>query len=263
MDLLRAVDDLRRGDDVAKAPAGDGIGLGKRRAGQRALPHVGQRRKIGVLVRGVNDVLVDLVSDDVDVIFLGKTRDDLKLLAREDLAAGVRGVAQHERLGVLAERVLEHFGVKRERRRRERHIDGHRAGEDRVGTVIFVERGEDDDLVAGIGDGHHCGHHGLGAAAGDDDLAVGVDVAAHEVGLLLRQRLAEVLRAPGDGVLMIVLVGDLREAVEDGLGRVEVGEALGKIHCAVLVGDTGHAADDGIGKARGAVRKCLHYCFLL
>ena len=62
---------------------------------------------------------------------------------------------------------------------------------------------------------------------------------------------------------MIVLVGDLREAVEDGLRRVEVGEALGKIHRAVLVGDTGHAADDGIGKARGAVRKCLHYCFLL
>ena len=48
---------------------------------------------------------------------------------------------------------------------------------------------------------------------------------------------------------MIVLVGDLREAVEDGLGRVEVGEALGKIHRAVLVGDTGHAADDGIGKS--------------
>jgi len=62
---------------------------------------------------------------------------------------------------------------------------------------------------------------------------------------------------------MIVLVGDLREAVEDGLGRVEVREALGKIHRAVLVGDTGHAADDGIGKARGAVRKCLHCCFLL
>ena len=62
---------------------------------------------------------------------------------------------------------------------------------------------------------------------------------------------------------MEVLVGDLREAVEDGLGRVEVGEALGKIHRAVLVGDTGHAADDGIGKARGAVRKCLHCHFLL
>ena len=62
---------------------------------------------------------------------------------------------------------------------------------------------------------------------------------------------------------MIVLVGDLREAVEDGLGRVKVGEALGKIHRAVLVGDTGHAADDGIGKARGAVRKCLHCHFLL
>ena len=29
-----------------------------------------------------------------------------------------------------------------------------------------------------------------------------------------------------------------------GLGGVEVGEALGKIHRAVLVGDTGHAADD-------------------
>ena len=35
----------------------------------------------------------------------------------------------------------------------------------------LVERREDDDLVSGVRNRHHGGHHGLGTAAGDDDLA--------------------------------------------------------------------------------------------
>ena len=35
------------------------------------------------------------------------------------------------------------------------HETRRRAGEDRIRPVIFVERLEDDDFVAGIDDGHH------------------------------------------------------------------------------------------------------------
>ena len=46
--------------------------------------------------------------------------------------------------------------------RHERHVDGIGAGKDGVGTVVLVERTEDDHLVAGVGDGHHGRHHRLG-----------------------------------------------------------------------------------------------------
>ena len=149
--------------------------------------------------------------------------------------------------------------VKGKFRRRQRHINWLCPGQDRVRAVVLVKRREDNDLVPRVRHGHHGGHHRLGAAAGHNDLIVGVNCPAHIAGLLGGQRLAEVLRAPGDGVLVVVLVRDLGQTVQNCFGRVKIREALGKVHRAVLVGDTGHAADDGIGKACGTVRKRLHW----
>ena len=52
---------------------------------------------------------------------------------------------------------------------------GSRSGEDRVGTVVLVERLEDDHFVAGIDDRHHRRDHRFGGAAADGDLALGID----------------------------------------------------------------------------------------
>ena len=196
-------------------------------------------------------MLVHLVGNDVGVVLLGQIRDDLQLLPGEHPAAGVGGVAQHQRLGMLAEGVLQHLRVEGEGGGHQRYIDGLGAGEDGVSAVVLIEGGEHDDLVTGIGDGHHGAHHSLGGAAGGHDLAIGVDGAAHVMALLFRQRLPEVLSAPGDGVLVGAFVGHLRQTVQNGLGRVKVGEALGQVHGVVLQGDPGHPADDGVGKAGG------------
>ena len=202
-------------------------------------------------MRRVDDVLIHLVGDDIGVVFLRKVCNDQQLLPGEHPAAGVGGVAQHQRLGVLAEGVLQHLRVKGEGGGHQGHIDGLGAGEDGVGAVVFVEGGEDDDFVAGIGDSHHGAHHGLGGAAGGYDLGIGVDGAAHVVALLFRQRLPEVLGTPGDGVLVGAFMGYLRQTVQNGLGRVKVGEALGQVYSVVLQGDPSHTADDGVGKAGG------------
>ena len=247
------------GDDVAQAPAGDGVGLGERPARDGAALHARQAGEIYVLVGGVDDVLVHLVGDDPHVVLLGQARDCLKLGACEDAAARVGGVAQDERFHAL----LRHGGLERglvegERGRHERHVDGLGVAQDRVGAVVLVEGREHDDLVAGVAHGVHGAHHGLGAAAGDDDVLVGVDVDAHEAALLGGERLAEVLRAPGEGVLVRALVGDLRQAVEELLGRVKVGETLGKVDGAVLERHAGHAADDRVGEAVGRRAECFH-----
>ena len=212
-----------------------------------------------MLVGGVDDVLVHLVGDDPHVVLLSQARDRLKLGAREDAAAGVGGVAQDERLhAVLRHGGLERGLVEGEGGRHERHVDGLGVAQNRVGAVVLIEGREHHDLVAGVAHGVHGAHHGLGAAAGDDDVLVGVDVDAHEAALLGGERLTEVLRAPGEGVLVRALVGDLRQAVEELLGRVEVGETLGEVDGAVLERHAGHAADDRVGEAVGRRAEGFH-----
>ena len=258
MHLFRAVNDLRWGDDVPQAPAGDGIGLGEGRAGNGPLPHSRQRGKIGMSVRGIDDVLIDLVGDDIHIVLGGQRRNGLQLFTGKDLAAGIGGIAEHQCLGVLAEGVLQYIGIKPKIRRRQRHIDGLRAGKDGIRAVVLIERGENHNLVAGIGHGHHSGHHGFRAAAGGDNLAVGVDGAAHITGLLGGQRLPEILCAPGDGILVIAFVGRLSQTVKDLLGRFKIRKALRQVYRIVLKGYARHPANDGVGKAGSSFRKALH-----
>ena len=155
---------------------------------------------------------------------------------------------------MLTERILEHVRVKVEIRRHERHINRLCAGQDGIRAVILVERGENDDFIARIGDCHHRSHHRLGAAAGGDDFGVRIDPAAHEIGLLGGQRLTEVLRPPGNGILVVILVGHLRQTVEQLLRRLKVRETLRQVNRVILHGNARHATDDRVGKAGGAFR---------
>ena len=84
-------------------------------------------------------MLIHLVGDDIGVIFLGQRGDGLQFLTGEHLAAGIGRIAEDQRLGVLPEGVLQHFRVKVEVRRHQRHIDGFRSGEDGIRPVVFIE----------------------------------------------------------------------------------------------------------------------------
>ena len=216
-----------------------------------------------MLMGCVDDVLVHLVGDDIGVVPFRQVGDDSQLRPGENLAAGVGGVAEDQRLRPLAEGVLQHLRVKAEVRRRQRHIDGLRAAEDGVRAVVLIEGGKHGHPVPGIGDGHHGGHHGLSGAAGDHNLAVRVDGHAHEAALLAGQGFAKILRAPGDGVLVGPFVGHPGQGVQKWRGRVEVREPLGQVHRAILEGDAGHPADDGIGEAGGAPGELSHGTIIL
>ena len=264
VDLLDALGDFGRGDSVAQTPAGDGVRLRQRAAADGALKHAGQRGHIDVLVGRVDDVLVYLVGDAVGVVLFAEVGDKGELIACKDLAAGVGRVAQDDGLGVVvAEGRLECLAVKVECGRVERHVDGLGPRKDRVGAVVLVERREDDDLVAGVCDRHHGGHHCLGGAAGDHDVLIGVDRHAHKVLLLGGKRLAHGLGAPSDGVLMVErlgVAGDGAQAIEQLRRGIKVGEALREVDGVVLIGDARHAADDRIGKRCRAIGEFFHGC---
>ena len=262
VNLFDALGDFGWSDGVAQAPAGDGVGLGQRAAADSAIEHAGQRGHIDVLVGRIDDVLVDFIGDAVRVVLFAQVGDKGELLAREDLAAGIGRVAQNDRLGIIvAEGRLEDPTVEVKGGRVERHVDGLRTRKDRVGAVVLVERREDDDLVAGVCDRHHGGHHGLGGAAGDYNILVGVHRHAHKMLLLGGKCLTHGLGAPGDGVLVVERLGvggDGAEAIEQLRRGIKVGEALRQVNGAVLIGDARHAADDGISKRCRAVGEFFH-----
>ena len=124
MDLFGVLNDLRRADEIAQPPAGDGVGLGQGAAGDGAVLHPGQAGHVDVVEGGKHDVLVYLVGDDVRVIPLGQGADVLQLLPGKDLSCGVGGIADDDGLGPLAEGVLQGGAVEVKGRRDQRDVDG-------------------------------------------------------------------------------------------------------------------------------------------
>src|SRR5690242_10861169 len=98
-------------------------------------------------MRGEDDVLVNLISDDEDVEFLREVGDLLEFRACEYLARGIRRIAEDERLYAARENLAQLGQVERVVRRVECREDRRHARENGIGAVIFVERGEEPDLV--------------------------------------------------------------------------------------------------------------------
>ena len=248
VDLFGVLHHLRRADEPAQPPAGDGVGFGQGVAGDGPLVHPGQGGHAHVLIGGKDDVLVHLVGDDEGVVLPGQLPDEGQLLPGEHLPRGVGGVADNDGLGPLAEGVLQGGAVKVKLRRHQRDVDGVGPREDGVRPVVLIEGAEHDDLVSGVAHGHHGGHHGLGAAAGDQHLSVGVHPPADGLPVLVRQGLPQILGAEGDRVLVGPLIGHLGQAVQHRLWGIEVGVALGQVDGSVLFADPGHPPDHGVGK---------------
>ncbi|VTR65776.1 hypothetical protein DESC_370146 [Desulfosarcina cetonica] len=211
-----------------------------------------------MLVGCVDDVFVDFVGDDEGIEFLGQIGDDRKLRQGEDLARRIGRVAQHDGLGLLREGGAQLVFIEVEIRRMQRHVDGIRAAENRVGAVILVKRREDHHLVAGIAGGHHGRHHRLGTAAGDHDVGIGVEVEPHPMALLAGQGFAKAQAAPGDRVLVGAVVHGALAGGEDFRRWIGVGKPLGEVDGIVLVGHAGHFADDRFGEMGQTVGDLRH-----
>ena len=110
MHLLHALGQIRhvrRRNQEAETPARDRKRLGERVAGNHPAPSAGERCRRNVLIRREHNVLIHLVRDHERVVLLRVAQNLRQLFAGKHLAAGVRGVADDDRLRVLAKRVLE------------------------------------------------------------------------------------------------------------------------------------------------------------
>ena len=85
----------------------------------------------------------------------------------------------------------------------------------------------------------------LSAATSHHDVLISIEGKPRKVAMLLGQRLTEVLRSPGDGILVGACRSNLSQAIRDLFWRVEVRESLREIDGSILVGYAGHPITPG------------------
>ena len=112
--------------------------------------------------------------------------------------------------------------------------------------VRIVGRVEQDDFVAGTDDGLDGTEERLGATRGHRDLVLGVNRATVVLGDLGGNRVPQTGQAGHWCVLVAgtALAHVLAGEIEQALGRIEVGEPLGKIDGTVFRGKTRHDRED-------------------
>ena len=209
-------------------------------------------------MRRIDDVLVDLIRDDIGIIFYGQRRDLRQLLQRKDLAAGVGRITDQNCFGTLAQLVLQNIRIKVEVRWCQRDKDRLTADEQNLRAVVFKIRRKQDHTVAGIGDRKERVDHCLRRTDGNDHLGFCIRGNAHEMLALFRQRTAEIRCAHRDRILMRSRMADLCQTVGQCLGRIKIRKALRQIDRAAVQRNARHAPDDGIGKLLRRSVQFLH-----
>ena len=250
MHLADRIAGRRRGDDRPHAPARHAECLRRAADGDGAVAHPLERRDRDVLAL-VIDVLVDLVGHGVGVVPPAELGNGLELAPCEHAPGRVVRGAHDDGPRPARERrrdpIQVQLGI-------HRHGEVHRLGaaQDRVGSVVLVERLEHDHFVARIDDGQQRRRHRLGGAARHRDLGFGIHGQAIPVGVLAGERVAQPLGAPGDRVLVHVVRDGARGGFLQDLGGGKIREPLRQVDGSVLAGEPGHAADHRFGEPVGA-----------
>ena len=198
----------------------------------------------------VEDMLIDLVGDRQHVVFLAQLGNQFEILPGKDPAGGVVGRIDHDRPGFLVERRRQFLGTEREIGRMQADKSGGSAAEDGVRPVVFIERFKNDDFLARIDGRHQRGDHSFRRPAADGQIRFRIESHAIIPLCFRHDRIPQVLSAPGDGVLVVVVHDRPAGGVFDFRRRRKIRETLGQIHGLVFGGDPRHFPDHRFGKLR-------------
>ena len=145
---------LRRSQHPAYAPSGDAVRFRQAIDDDRAVAHAVDARHGNMLGAIVQNVLIDFVGDAVGIPSHTEVTDEFELRSREDFPGGIIRRVQNNCFGVRAKSSREFLFV--ERPIGSAQLDEARRGaaQDRIWSIVFIERLEDDDLITRINDGH-------------------------------------------------------------------------------------------------------------
>ncbi len=223
VDLEDPFQDLRRGADVADAPAGHGVGLGEAAHQDGSTAHARQGAHGPHLVAAVDQPVVDLVAVDEQVVADGDAGDLVLNLVRQDGAGRIAGVVEQDGLGPRRDGRLHPGRIEGEVVFDGRgHAHRHAPGEDHRRPIRDVRGLVEDHLVARVDGGPNRHVQRLRRTDGDQDLLGGVVADAVEALEVVRQGATEL-----DGAVVAGVVSSAGgQAVPAGLdhlrGRVEV-----------------------------------------
>ena len=249
---------MRRRDHIAQTPTCNRIRFGKGTANDCPFAHSRKRGEIGMLTGFIYNMLINLIRNDIDVIFHRQIRDNPKLSIGKYLSAGIGRITQYQRLRPLPEGLFQFSHMEGKGRRLQRYIYRFRARQYRIRPVILIERGKNNYLIPRIRHRQHSRHHGLRTAAGYDNLLLRIHSHPGKMLLLCRQGLPEILCAPGQCILMRAFLRRLRQSVRNSLRRIEIRETLGQINRPVPVGYSRHPADHRIRKSGCPAAQFFH-----
>ena len=258
--LADAGGQCRGRQNEADAPAGHAEGFGNAVDGDRPLGHARQGPQRNIFGAVVKDMLIDLVGDRQHVVFLAQLGNQFEILPGKDPAGGVVGRIDHDRPGFFVESRRQFLGTEREIGRMQTDKPGRGAAEDGVRPVVFIERFKNDDFLARIDGRHQRGDHPFRRSATDSQVRFRIE--GHAI-IPLRLRddcIPQILSAPGDGVLVVVVHDRPAGGVFDFGRRRKIRETLGQIHGLVFGGDPRHFPDHRFGKLRRFVGYELSHC---
>ncbi len=214
----------------------------------------------------IDQVFVNLVGDGDRIPTLAQFGDEGQFVAREHLAGWVVGSVEDDGLRVGVECGSEMVSVEMPVavcgvRRMQCYEPWRGVRQNRVRPIVLIEGFEDDDLIARVDDGEQRRDHRLGGAAGHGDLSFGIDRQPRKPRDFRGDGVAQVLRAPGDAVLIHATANGGDGGLEHGRRRVVIGEALRQVDGLVLQGEPSHLADDRFGELLGTRgNEVAHHC---
>ena len=126
-------------------------------------------------------MLVNLISNDKRIKLTGKSGNELQFTLCKHFACRVARIAENQGFrAMLCKCLPECNRIKGKIRWMQWHIDRNSSGQDGIGSIIFIERRKDHNLVARIAAGHHGSHHRLGTAASNNHIGFRVNGNSHE-----------------------------------------------------------------------------------
>ncbi len=231
------------GADPADLPTGEREGLAPGADRDRAVAHARQCRERDVFAV-VDEMLVDLVGDDDEIVFLRDLGDERQLLAAEDLARRVVGRVEQQQLGARRDRGAQLRRVERVVGRAQRDDAPLCARHRDARRVRVVVRLEGDDLVARTAQRDQRSRDRLGRARGDEDLGIGVVVEPVEAPLVRADRVAQLGHADARRILVVARFDRVDRGLLDDFGTVGVGKALPEIDRARRHRERRHLRED-------------------
>ena len=215
----------------AAAPAGHGIALGYAVDDDRVLLYFFAKcRNAGEFASVVAEAVVNLVSDDVNIVTQADLRKRFQLFFGVDHAGRVGRVVEHERLRFIRDGgfklLRRHFKMLRLGRRYDHRNAAHHT--DLLRIADPVRRGN-DDLIAGVEQREKRSIKARLGAVGDDNgiiIKVHAEIFLHAV----RDRLTRFDRAGRRRILRLSLPDGTDSRLFDMVGRIKIRLPCPKAH---------------------------------